>query len=43
MHYFFIIISTFEKKLYKSYEIKSFYNYEKINNLFNNSNTLSFY
>ena len=34
--------STFEKKFYKSYEIKSFYNYEKINNLFNNSNTLSF-
>ncbi len=34
--------STFEKKFYKSYQIKSFYNYDKIINLFNNSNTLSF-
>ena len=34
--------STFEKEFYENFQIKSFYNYEKIINLFNNSNTLSF-
>ncbi len=34
--------SIFEQKEFDSYEIVSNYNYEKIINLFNNSNTLSF-
>ena len=34
--------SIFEKKIFKEFQITSNYNYEKIINLFNNSNTLSF-
>ena len=34
--------SIFEKKEFKKYKISSIYNYDKIINLFNNSNTLSF-
>ena len=34
--------SIYEKTYYQNYKIKSFYNHEKIINLFNNSNTLSF-
>ena len=34
--------STFEREDFKEYGIISKYNHEKINNLFNNSNTLSF-
>ena len=34
--------SLFEKKYFEKYEIYSIYNHEKIINLFNNSNTLSF-
>ena len=34
--------SIYEKKNYDNFQINSFYNYEKIINLFNNSNTVSF-
>ena len=33
----------FEKNFFKKYNLKSIYNYEKINTLFKNYNTMSFH